>query len=106
MSSTTGTVRTARRRLAYLALTLTLMFILQSLAGYGYTGYVDSQRQKAEAAAAAQRAEAAEQTRQIVCALANGYLRAFQENPPPTRTGQDVQRTWDALAKRLQCGPP
>lgn len=95
-----------RRNLLYLALTLTIMFVLQSAAGYGYTDYVNRQRQRADRAAEVQRQQQAEQTRQIVCDLANGYLRSFRENPPPTQTGQDVQRTWDALSKRLQCSPP
>lgn len=90
-----------RRQLAYLCVCLFGGFLLVGLANVGYTNYVDQQRTRAERAAAASRAEQNEQTRLIVCRIAQRQAEAFKDAQSPA--GQDARQGWLDLAVQFHC---
>lgn len=95
-----------RKALLYLCVCLVGAFTAQTVAVLGYVDHVNRERDRTAQRAAAERAAAGEQTRLIVCKLANGYARAFTENPPePGSSGATVRDTWAALALQFACPP-
>ena len=96
----------SRRQLAYLCLMLFLGFIMNVAGTVGYVRHVEHERVKADQAIVVAKAEQAERTRQLVCQLANGYLRAFSESPPADGSaGVGVRSTWQQLAVQFLCPP-
>lgn len=95
----------SRPQLAYLSIALFLGFLLVGAGNLAYTDHVDSERARAEQQANDARAQQAEATRQLVCELANGYLRIYRDNPPQNETQQQVRATWAAMASRFLCPP-
>ncbi len=90
-----------RRQLAYLCFCLFAGFLLVGLANVGYTNYVDQQRTRAERASAASRAEQGEQTRLIVCRIAQRQAEALKDVQSPA--GLDARQGWLDLAAQFHC---
>lgn len=95
---------TNNRRFAYLCLCLAGGAVVQLGASLGYIDHLNAERTRADQRAAAQRAEQVEQTRQLVCRLAAGYLRSFRDSPPPAER-TEIRDTWAALSLQFNCPP-
>lgn len=95
-----------RQQLTYLCLTLFVGFLVNIGGTLGYVQHVEHERMKAERAAQAERERQGEQTRRIICDLANGYLKVYVDNPPATPSAVGVRQTWQAMADRFLCPPP
>lgn len=95
-----------KRQLSYLCVTLFGGFLINIMATLGYVNYTEQQRVRAEHAAQLERERQAEGTRRIICDLANGYLKVYDDNPPATPAATGVQQTWQAMSTRFACPPP
>lgn len=96
----------SRRQLAYTCGALAAGYVVMFLAVLGYVDHVERERRRAEAISQAQQQRQQEQTRHVICDLANGYLKIYVDNPPVTPAQVGVQATWAAMAAQFSCPPP